>query len=364
MKISRLIVLFFLIACSDDDAVTGVTSFQCNQSVEPRDGRLLGMDILDETNTSDFSNNYNLAKEAGINFIHLHLPWTSIETAPNEFEDPGNALTTLNNFVDQEQIKLNLTLRPIDLTGKTVPADLENVRFNSAVMIERFTALLDFVFSKFDHANLTNVQIGNEIDGYDTSNEPASFWSDYGEFLFSVNTYLDQNYPGLKMGFTGTFEGMTSGNLHDLGIFNALADVVDIVGVTYYPQDQNFQVHSPETPIADMDLLAEEFAGHTVYLQEVGYQTSDVNHSSEQKQAAFICNMFLAWDMHKDQFPLMLWVRLNDISQTKAQDLAGPYGLDSEPFIEFLRTLGLQTTSGELKEGYNIFTEETTERGW
>lgn len=361
-----VICLSFLLlaACANDDDTPTPTEFECNQSIEPKDGRLLGVDILDETSGSDFSNNFNQARRAGIDFIHLHLPWTSIETSPENFEDPGNALATFNNFITQNNIKFNLTIRPIDLTGKTVPEDLVSVRFNNSIMIERFAEVLDFVFTKIDPARLTNIQIGNEIDGYDTSAEPSTFWSDYGEFLFAINTYLDQNYPGLKMGFTGTFEGLTKGQLHDLGVFTALAGVVDVVGVTYYPKDENFNVDPVDVPFTDLATLSAEFPDKTIYLQEVGYHTSDVTSSNEQKQAEFVCNMFAAWDKHKEQIPLMLWVRLNDVTTSKAQDLAGPYGLSSEPFIEYLRTLGLRTESGNDKLGFEIFVNEAQERGW
>lgn len=363
-KVIYLILILFLCSCSDDDPGEVSDEFVCNLSVEPKGGRLLGLDILDETSGSNFSNNFDQASRAGIDFIHVHLPWTSIETSPQSFEDPGNALATFNDFVIQKNIKFNLTIRPIDLTGKTVPNDLVSVRFNNAIMIERFIEMLDFVFTKIDPANLTNIQIGNEIDGYDTSAEPSSFWSDYGQFLFAINTYLNQNYPGLKMGFTGTFEGLTAGQLHDLGVFTALAGVVDIVGVTYYPKDENFNVDPADVPFTDMATLSAEFPDKTIYLQEVGYHTSDVTNGNEQKQAEFVCNMFAAWDTHKDQIPLMLWVRLNDVSQTKAEELAGPYGLSSEPFIEYLRTLGLRTESGDDKLGFEIFVNEAQERGW
>lgn len=363
-KSCYLIALIIFLGCSDDDTNTTPESFECNQSVEPKGNRLLGLDVLDETSGSDFSNNFDQASRAGIDFIHVHLPWTSIETSPGNFEDPGNALATFNNFVIQKNIKFNLTIRPIDLTGKTVPEDLVSVRFNNSIMIERFTEMLDFVFSKIDPVNLTNIQIGNEIDGYDTSAEPSSFWSDYGEFLFSINAYLDQNYPDLKMGFTGTFEGLTEGQLHDLGVWTALASVVDIVGVTYYPKDQNFNVAPVDVPFTDLATLTNEFADKTIYLQEVGYHTSAVTNSSEQKQAEFVCNMFSAWDTHKEQIPLLLWVRLNDVSQTKAEELAGPYGLSSEPFIEYLRTLGLRTETGDDKLGFEVFVNEAQERGW
>ena len=75
-----------------------------------------------------------------------------------------------------------------DLTGKTVPADLDTTRFNSATMKARFKGLIDYVFTKIDYQLLTSLQIGNEIDGFNTSSEHSDFWSDYGSFLLDIKT--------------------------------------------------------------------------------------------------------------------------------------------------------------------------------
>lgn len=44
--------------------------------------------------------------------------------------------------------------------------------------------------------------------------------------------------------------------------------------------------------------------------------------------------------------------------QTAAESLAGPYGITTEAFIEFLRTLGVRTETGDLKQSFSIIKSE------
>ncbi len=219
---------------SEDESVFSPGRVECSDIFENKGERLLGMDILDQTEKSTFEEDFERVKGIGIDFITLHLPWDQIETTPETYNDPGDAILLLGSFCSDNNIKLALTIRPIDLTGKTVPTDLDSVRFNSELMKSRFKNLIDFVFTEIDYRLLTSLQIGNEIDGFDITSEHPNFWSDYGEFLFDIKTYVSSRYPGLKIGFTVTLLGVTTGEHSTSGVFEALAEVVDVVGVTYY----------------------------------------------------------------------------------------------------------------------------------
>ena len=271
-------------------------------------------------------------------------------------------------------MKFSLTIRPIDLTGKTVPADLANDptntdRFNSANMINRFNALVDYVFTIIDENNLTSLQVGNEIDHYNTSGEHANFWSDYGSFLGGIKSHLAANHPGVKLGTTITLKGALSGTLHGLGVWSAYANLLDVLGITYYPLDDSFNVNSPTAPLVDLQQLNDEYAGNSalLYLQEIGYQTSATNASSASKQAEFFCNFFQAWDSYRAKMPFANIVRLIDISAADSVAMAGPYGgAGNFPFTEYLRTLGLRhyESTGTDKEAFGIIKSEMVKRGF
>jgi hypothetical protein len=338
----------------------------------PRGDRLIGLDILNLSEDGTFADNIRRAQSLGAQFVSLHTTWTAFEPSPGVLVDPENLIRTFIDVLQTYDLKLSLTVRPIDLTGKTVPSDLETTRFSDPVMMQRFQNLLTFLFgitgsdgSTTLSGLLTSLQIGNEIDGYDSSGEHPDFWSDYGAFLYETNLYVESNIDtGLPVGFTGTRRGLIDEDSR--AIFQALAGAVDVVGATYYPLDSGLRVEDPAVVAADLQALVDTFTGHTVYLQEVGYPTADKNASDQQKQADFYKSLFLAWDTHRQEIPLINIVRLQDVSRATAEELAGDYTTGNEEFVEYLRTLGLRThpEDGVDKVAFTVIRQESGKRGW
>ncbi|MBL6447197.1 hypothetical protein JMN32_12820 [Fulvivirga sp. 29W222] len=110
-----LLFLISIISCSSDDGESP-QSTECIATSIPKRNRLIGMDLLDETSSSDFFNNFALSQEAGIDFIGVHLLWTSLEPQPMTYEDPFGSLASFNSFIEANNLKFWLTIRPIDLT--------------------------------------------------------------------------------------------------------------------------------------------------------------------------------------------------------------------------------------------------------
>lgn len=364
-KIVILLCSVLLVGCSGSQAGPAAP-LDCPGAFETKGDRILGMDILNSTETGTFEEDFEKAREFGIEFTGLHLLWNQLEATPESYFDPGDTLSLLGDFCKTNNIKISLTIRPIDLTGKTVPSDLEDVRFNTELMKNRFTKLLDFIFIKMDPSLLTSLQVGNEIDHYDASGEHPDFWSDYGSFLFHIRDYLSSKYPGTKLGFTVTLLGSINDINGTSGVFEALSQVVDLVGVTYYPINNDFTVMNTAVVEQHLDAIVDKFKNKIIYMQEVGYQTSAVCNSSESKQAQFICNFFHSWDKHSDVIKLVEFVRLNDVSTTLAEDMADPYGISDERFIEYLRTLGVISHDGKgnYKQGFLTLKQHANIRGW
>ena len=362
LTIFLLVLILLFYSCSEGNPVEP-NEFVCKiENPIEKGNRILGIDLLDLSESNRFDQNIALANKLGVEFIALHLPWSSIEVSPNKYEDPYTALELLGQVAIANNYKFSLTIRPIDLTGKTVPSDLENTSFNDPIMINRFKSLVDYIFTKVSTSILLNFQIGNEIDGYDTSNEPLTFWDDYGEFLQEITSYIHSINPNVKVGFTGTHDGLLSNQT----LFSPLLQNVDILGVTYYPINSDFSVKEPNTVFDDFDDLVNAYGNKSIYLQEIGYQTSSTNNSNEEKQAKFYCNIFKAWDLHADKIKTVNIVRLNDLSLQGAQEAAGPYGLSNNQFIEYLRTLGIRTyeSEGRNKQAFETIKSNTLARGW
>ncbi len=368
VSVLTIILIVFFTGCSEDP--------QDSNEKDIKSGRLLGFDILNTTENGSFYDNVTAAKAMGLEFITLHVHWSSIETAPGVYTDPAGALEGLSTAAAAYGLKLALIISPIDLPGRATPADLNSTGFAEDDMINRFKACLDYILANWvDKSLLTSISVGNEIDAYNWTGNGDSP-ADYATFLWNIEAHLD-GY-GVDTAFTGTHSGLISGTLKDQGVWTSMATVVDAIHVTYYPMTSDFQVEDPDVVEQDLQTLVDEFdkikgadqsTGSSIplYLQEVGYQTSSVCGSSNEKQAEFFYNFFQAWDKHGDRIPQASILRLCDVSQSSAEQTAADYGIPgNQGFIEYIRTLGLRTYpgTGVDKPAAAVIREETEKCGW
>lgn len=252
-----------LAGCSSQSNSSGSDAgFTCNESITVKGSRSLGMDILDATETGTYADNLSALQTLHAQYETLHLTWTSIETTSGSgttsgtLADPSNALASFNSIANTYGIKLALTIRPIDATGKTVPSDLSSLDFNHASITARFRKVIDFVLTKIDRNNLTAIMIGNEVDDYNPSSD-TNFWIEYAQFLSDIKTYVNATYPGLLIGFTATANGWISSTKTTpdgwptQSTLQTWANYVNVVGVTYYPLNTDWSMKSPTVVSSD-----------------------------------------------------------------------------------------------------------------
>lgn len=352
----------------------GSVASGCARVAIAKASRAFGMDILNPSPTFDYNANLSALKDMGGSFQTLHLAWSSLEAAgagmtSGAFSDPGEALRVLNTLATAQGIKLALTIRPVDIPGKTVPSDLASTRFNTAIMKTRFRKLLGFVLTRINVQNLTTIMVGNEINFYNPGAD-TNFWTDYGDFLADVRDYVHASHPGLKVGFTATYDGLTDATKtlalakNSVKTMQDYAKRIDVVGVTYYPLNADFTVKPPSVVDGDFQRLV-DFATTELHIQEIGYPSGAANGSSEPMQKQFYCEVFNAWDKHRNRIPQLAALRMNDTARADAESTAKTYGLAAnEAFIEYLRSLGLRRYTGEDKAAFTQLKAALTARGF
>lgn len=386
MKYISIIIILFIYSCAKPEAEVvsttqpSTTFNSCTYTPVAKGSRKLGMDILSTTTAKDYASNLATLQALHGEYQTLHLTWSDLESAGSgttsgTFADPSNALATFNTIANSTGIKLALTIRPIDAVGKTVPSDLVNTRFNNATLQTRFKNLINYVLTRIPKNNLVVLMIGNEIDGYNIGSD-TNFWSDYAIFMNEMKLHVLNNHAGLKVGTTVTHAALTdaakllSGGSNSKAVFSAYfphaasgTAVTDVVGVTYYPLTNLLSMKEPSVVAEDFNSLV-AFTDLPIYIQEIGYASSSSSNGSDYKQAQFFCEVMKAWDTHANAIPRMAILRVNDITRSEAETLAGPYGTSAESFIEYLRTLGLFTNAGVQKNAYTIVSAELAKRNF
>ncbi len=362
-------IAFFILvtlACGESGGITPTPSRELETSpsppgnAKPKGERILEIHI-NEAEDGDYDQAVEKAKTAGAESVSLSVFWDEIETAPGIYQPDPNYLEIANLYYPAQGLKVSLVISVLDTTETRLPSDLEGKTLDDSEVISRFNDLLEYVKTQIPDLQLSSLAIGNEIDS--VLGEDPEAWQAYRTFFRKTSQHARRLWPEVPVGTKLTFEGLTGPMQEDAQALNLNSDVVM---VTYYPLASDFMVQAPDVVHDDLKGLIRIYPQKMIHITEIGYPTSAVNDSSPEKQAAFIREIFAAWDQHADHIPLLSYSWLTDLPQKAVPDLQRYYSLSDPTFGEFLRTLGLRTYpgGGKDKPGYQVLQAEAEVRGW
>jgi hypothetical protein len=193
---------------------------------------------------------------------------------------------------------------------------------------------------------------GNEIDGYfgRHPNEVQAF----ATLLKKVKARVKQHSPETLVSSTIMFGGIETLD----SSLRPLDEQFEFLAITYYPIKGDFTMRSPESPYTDFQKMRLYANGRKVVLQEIGYATSQLNASSQEKQARFYEATFDALRQNRDLIEAGNFFLLADLSDQFVKDLSGFYGLNAKVFTAYLQTLGMFDTKGRPKKSWEVFQRE------
>lgn len=337
-----LSLLLTLAACGGGDGAPIVTG-----------PRPLGL-FVGEAEDGDFDAAVDLAQDAGVSVVHLAFNWNEIETAPQVY---GNAFLGIANiYFPARGLTVHLTLRPINTVRTEVPSDLAGLAWDDPQMIARFNQLLDFVFAQIPAVDLGVLAIGNEVDGVLAS---AADYAAYKTFFEATRAHARTLRPGLRVGVTAMFDGLTGVPSDWLVDLNAAAD---IVSVTYYPMTA-FMVRDPTVVGGDFAALVALYPSRAIVVQECGYPSSPDCGSTEQMQRDFVIEAFRAWDAHA-AIEHVSFFKQTDWADADLDAFLVYYGIATPEFRGFLGSLGMRHWDGTAKPAWNTFIAEAAARSY
>ena len=336
-------------------AVLLINQMAFGSQPQPQGKRLIGHGISE--GAVGFGKAFALARDAGLEFIELPLAWDAIETAAGTYGNKN--LQIANVFFPAQGIKVFLTVNPIDTNNLRIPTDLQNKTFDDPEVIERYNRLIDYVFIQIPDLEVIGFGIGNEIDAYLANNK--SRWRQYRKFYETTRQYVKSKRPELKVGTKAMMYGHIFNHTAALKKMNQHSD---LIMVTYYPLREEFRLREPSVVHDHFKSLTSIYKGRPISILEIGYPSSTYLKSSEKKQAAFIRELFTAWDNHRSQIRHMNFMWLHDVPDSKLKEFETYYGFSSKEFIEFLATLGLRTYEGKDKLAFKELKRQAYLRDW
>ena len=349
-------------------------SYIVGKEIIAKGDRTLGIDLIDAVENQSAYIDY--AHELGAETIGVTLNWGALETTPGLFDGPQTeTLSLLSSLVDSG-FKISLTVSPFDGDVFSVPYDLLTsiysgaVYIDDAVVVDRFNALLDHIYTTLGSDAIASLQIGQNIDLFFPSIPEAWFWALYKNFVAQTADHVKTTLqPNVKVGITATLDGLL--NAPTKSILSDLNEVADFISVTYLPYDDQYYIVEPAQAMAPLTTLLAQ-TSKPIHIARIGYSSSPAVGSSETKQSQFYFALIDFWDDNAVRVPFIQMSKLFDVTVNSAQaDLisltAG--GLSDTAFNRlqtYVQTLGVRDneTSLEAKSAFYTLRNLTLQREW
>ncbi len=307
-----------------------------------------GVDATD----GNYIDDYDLAQSIGVNAAQILIPWSVFEPTAGTyntslFTNAGWGLDVLS----ARGLKILLTFSILDISSKTVPADLAALPLNDPLVKSRYRNAISQILP-YLNSNVVYFSVGNEVDSRLIAN-PGE-WATYTELVNDAITYIHTLLPDIEVGVTTTFENSVAESAN----IATLNTNTDIHIMTYYLTDGSFIVRGPpSTVLADVDTMLSQAAGKPLVLQEIGYPSSAVSGGTESDQAKFVEQVFAKWQaVGATQIPYIAFFKQKDWNPTFCVTITGQ--VSPQPFYEFMCSLGFTKNDRSVKPAWTTLVNQ------
>lgn len=291
------------------------------------------------------------AANSGSNFATIAASWGQMEPSPGvyDFSSVAHPLSLSAKY----GVDAVFTVKTIDTSFRSVPADLASFAWDDPRMISRWTkfvaALLKNLNSRVKYLNF-----GNEVDTYLTS-YPSEI-APFSAFLQAGQSVVASASPSIVTGVVFAFD---SWRVSDFA-FRALYPLVNEVSFTYY--DANSQLAGTlQRAVADVpfdfaDMLTAA-NGKPLVLTEVGYTSSAGVGSSPLQQQAFYSTALTQFAAAGGGLAGATFAFMSDFPASIISALTVQYG-SSSPWLFWISGLGLFDEQGNAKPAWTAFSSQ------
>lgn len=305
----------------------------------------LGIAITEST-ANNYDSDVSQARRAGATTTSLTIFWD--DTMQGSTYAPAVDWPSIaNSYYPTKSLSLVLSLPVIDTVADRRPAELRALPFDDPRVIKAFTTYAAEVLSRLSDTSLIAISIGNEVDGYLTTQQD---WDAFSAFFQAAKAAVQKIRPNTPIGFTTQWSGF---NAHALKA-NAAADAIFI---NYYPLNSRFHVLPPADITSQLDAMIQMAQGKPIFLTETDYPSGGCG-SSETLQTQYFQALFNALETRAIEIPLVMLVWLHDISPESLQYYAQYYGTSNPCFLSYLGTLGLRRHNGRDKPAFTWLTQQ------
>lgn len=237
---------------------------------------------------------------------------------------------------------IQLTFSVIDTLSDRRPPELQSLAWDDPINIQRFIEVAQEALVRMPDVMLVSIAIGNEVDGHLFGKDVDA----YARFFEKAREGIRAVRPDTPVSVKVTWSGF-----RDRPDIRALAQIGDVISLTWYPMNEAFEFLAPEDALAELPAMA-ALADGPWELAEVGYSSNGCGASSETTQKIFHTGLSRAALSYPD-LRLVQRVWSHDISRAEVTAYAEYYQSDAACFQSFLGSLGLRTRRDEAKPAFD-----------
>ena len=345
--------------------------------IVPKGSRLFSIAITppEIENLSNFWNAYeealDLAIATGIDLPgELAFTWSAIEKRGffGKISYRDDNTTKAIEILQRKGLPVVITIAPFETANNRIPEDLKHLPYDHPQVMERWRKFIDWVYDVTNGLDVVAIVLGNEFDihlSFQAANGNDK-WDEFERMTAQTKSYVKSlnRWKAAPFALETTYHGLTGSYRQELQRINQQAD---IIGVSYYPLDEN-SVHEPTILSKHLLDLFEIYPHKKIDFYQYGYPSSTLINGSLEKQRQFIAETFEQWDVYYDKIRLITFTWLYEVQQVHIDSMTTDTLGDISPsqaFVEFLGSLGLQgKTVGSEKPAFKELKKQLKLRGW
>lgn len=286
---------------------------------------------------------------SGSKFYEFAVPWNQIEPSPGVYD--FNLIRNAVQLATQNGMQIGFTIKTVDTNFRAIPTEVTNLAWDSTLMLTRWRNMLTALGPVLG-SNTKWIQLANEVDLYfiNRPTETAGFVT----FFNAGQQALASSAPWASVGLVFNYDALRLSN----ATFNQLKNLGAHYAFTFYNLDGT-TTRAPENVSIEIPLMLSITGTKPVILTEVGFPSSTVADSSQEKQRTFYT--LLLQEMRKNSGKILAarFFLMTDLPAATVNSIASAYGYAAtSPFAAYLGTLGLRTEAGVNKLAHSYLMTE------
>ncbi len=300
-------------------------------------------------------------RESGGSVGHTYTSWGGVEYEPGEYDwEMLDYMMELNELYGFD-MSLVISIIYTNQIGE-LPDEVGFNGFDDARLKEHFADYAIRVADRYE--NLEYLEIGNEVNIY--LGEHPDEVDEFREFYSYVYDRVKERHPGLKVGTVFAYHYAKDTNT--TYIIEELADVGDFNAFTLYIHGDKFAFNRSVEEAQEYFDGIDSVSPKPWAMTETGWSSSETLHSSEEKQAEYVEEVYSILEEKKGRVLFLTWFDSHDVGsgceEAAESFITEGMTVDAEYldyFEEFICTQGLRTADDEPKLGWGEWVEQNSE---